>query len=203
MIVIFYRTLLKRATNLTPNEKILYSFLVSKSISQTGWALDAKTSKFDKDAMKHFFHHFGNWLGMCDINHSKMARELHFSRMMVISSLKKLESLGYIRNDGNIWRIFVNWELLNNGYFEMHNLDELSGDLAIFYAYLLSKGARFDYRIDTWKSKMAEDLGKTKIAITNLLNRLYRLGFAKRLSDGKLLIIRKTGAGIAANPRTN
>ena len=42
--------------------------------------------------------------------------------------------------------------------------------------------------MDTYKRKMALDLGTTTIAITKLLNRLYKLGLAKRLENGKLLI---------------
>lgn len=190
MKVIFYRILLKRAENLTPNEKILYSFLVSKSIAKSGWALNAKSGKFDKQAMSHFFRNFGNYIGMCDINHSKTARELHLSRMSIFNGFRKLEKFGYIKYDqrGGFWRVFVNWELLNGGYFELSRLDEVSGELALFYAYLLSKGERFNYCIDTWKTKMAEDMGITKVAITNLLNRLYKLGLAKRLDDGRLFI---------------
>ena len=58
----------------------------------------------------------------------------------------------------------------------------------IFYSYLLDKSKKYGYCIDTFKYKLAEELDKTKVSITKLLNRLYEKGFAERLKDGKLKI---------------
>ena len=40
-----------------------------------------------------------------------------------------------------------------------------------------------------FKAKIGEQIGKSKIAVTKLLNRLYDIGLAKRLDNGKLLIL--------------
>lgn len=188
MKVIFYRTLLNRAKNLMPNEKIMYSFLVSKSLSQTGWAFNEKERKLDKEALSYFFRNLGNWVPMCNITKAKMSKELCIGINTVTRNFCNLEKYGYIKNDGTNWWVFVNWELLSNGYFELYHLDKLKGDLAIFFAYIADKGSRHNYNIDTWKTQMAKDLDKTKLAITKLLNRLYRLDLAKRLDNGRLLV---------------
>lgn len=188
MKIIFYRTLLKKAKELTPNEKILYSFLVSKSLSHRDWAFKKGENKLDKENLSFFFRNFGNWFIMCTISKSRIAKELHVSRRNVIDGFKSLEQYGYIKFFKDHWRVYVDWNLLNGGYFEMHRLGEVNGMLAIFYAYIADKGSRHDYNIDTWKVQMARDLDTTFVAITNLLNRLYRLDLAKRLDNGRLLV---------------
>ena len=186
--IIFYRSLLKGMKELTPNEKILYSFLVSKALTHTKWSFNEKQGKLNKNALINFFKNQGNWLPICNTNHSKIARELHVSRRNVINGFKSLEQYGYIKFFKDHWRVYVDWKLLNGGYFELHRLGEVNGMLAIFYAYIADKGSRHDYNIDTWKVQMARDLDTTFVAITNLLNRLYRLKLAKRLDNGRLLV---------------
>lgn len=188
MKTIFYRYLLKNAEKLMPNEKILYSFLVSKSLTQTKWAFNEKDGKLDKEALSYFFNNFGNWIPMCNISKAQMSKELCVGINTITRNFSNLEKYYFIRFDGTCWRVFVNWTLLNGGYIELRHLDKLKGDLAIFYAYIADKGSRYNYSIDTWKTKMAEDLGKTTIAITKLLNRLYRLNLAKRLPNGRLQV---------------
>lgn len=189
MKIIYYRTLLKRAKNLTPNERILYSFLVAKSISSIEQIWDVNGDELNQDVLDEYFSEFGNWFKMCTLNHTKMAKELHLTRKTIINGLAKLEKLGYIRyNQYCELEIFINKELLKSGYFELYNINQLSGELVVFYSYLVNKGQQYDYCIDTFKYRLAEDLGKTTTAITKLLNRLYRLGFAERLDNGKLLI---------------
>ena len=75
-----------------------------------------------------------------------------------------------------------------HGYFELIKNEHLKGDLLIFYSYLLDKSKRYGYCIDPYTYKLAEETGKTETAITKLLNRLYRLGLAERLENGKLKI---------------
>lgn len=125
---------------------------------------------------------------MCNISKSRMSRELHISLNTIIRTFHDLEKNGYIKSCDGQWKVYVDWELLSGGYFELHRLGEVNGMLAIFYAYLADKGSRHDYNIDTWKVQMARDLDTTFIAITNLLNRLYRLNLAKRLDNGRLLV---------------
>ena len=53
MKIIFYRSLIGRAKNLTPNERMMYSFLVSKTIAQMGEHFD-----FEKHLMLNDLYDF-------------------------------------------------------------------------------------------------------------------------------------------------
>lgn len=184
MKIVFYRTLLKRARNLTPNERILYSFLAAKSITRLEQVFDVDGEKINEENLKDIIREGKERCELCEINNSKLARELHQTRKTIIEGKKHLKEHKYI---GNNW-IYISEELLEHGYFELVNADKLRGELLIFYSYLLNKAKKYEYRIDTYKYKIAEQIGKSEIAVTDMLNRLYRKGLAERMKDGKLLI---------------
>jgi len=186
--LIFYRNLLKDKKELTPNGKMVYSFLVSKSLLKNKLVFNTKGLRLYETMITNALRDKGNWIKMCNISKSRMSRELHISLNTTIRTFHDLEKNGYIKSCDGQWKVYVDWELLSGGYFELHRLGEVNGMLAIFYAYLADKGSRHDYNIDTWKVQMARDLDTTFIAITNLLNRLYRLNLAKRLPNGRLQV---------------
>lgn len=93
--------------------------------------------------------------------------------------------LGYIVGD----KIYVSKSLVEHGYFELVLTDKLCGELLIFYSYLVDKGSMYGYCIDTKKYKIGETFGKSKVAVTKLLNRLYEKGLAKRDEKGRLVIL--------------
>lgn len=191
MKVIFYRALLKGANNLTPTEKIVYSFLVSKSVSNTEFIFESDGTTISKASLDFYFNNEQwTWFDLHEINNSKLSIELHIARVTAIKCVSKLKELRLIKydNDDDCSYIYVNRELLDEGYFELQKLDIIGGDLVVFYSYLKNRGQRYGYCIDTFKNRMAQDLGKTTIAITRMLQRLYKLNLAKRLDNGKLLI---------------
>ena len=194
MKVIYYRTLIKIGKNITPEERILYSFLVSKSITYCNDFFNSDGTTINQDILSDSIN-YDHWLDMASINNTKIANELCITRQSVINAKQSLIEKNYIKCvSDERWFVYVNKELLENGYFELRGKENLKGDLLIFYSFLLDKSERFcykatkkcDYRIDTYKDKIAEEIGKTKIAVTKLLNRLYRIGYAKRLKNGKL-----------------
>lgn len=184
MKIVFYRSLLNRGKNITPSERILYSFLVAKSISRLDQIFESNGVTLNTEELVYQIKENNNRLDICNINHSKIATELHQTRKTVIDGMRHLQQLGFI---GDMW-IYVNQYLIENGYFELLHSDILKGELLIFYSYLRDKSAKYGYCIDTYKNMMAECFGKSKVAITKLLNRLYESGLAERLDNGKLLI---------------
>lgn len=184
MKVVFYRALLDRAKNITPSEKILYSFLVAKSIARLDCIFVVDGVAIDFDMLYSYIEDNANRIDICDLNHSKIARELHQTRKTIIDGLRHLKELGYI---GDNW-IFLDKRIVQGGYFELKHHDLLKGELLIFYSFLLSMSEKYDHCIDTYKAKIGEYIGKEKVAITKLLNRLYKAGLAERLANGKLLI---------------
>ena len=183
MKIVFYKTLLTRGRNITPTERIVYSFLVSKSITYFSDLFDSDGSCIDTEELYYTVEE-DHWLNLFPINNTRIASELNISRRSVIRCLQSLKDKRYIVDDC----IFVNKELLEQGYFELHHTDILTGELLIFYSYIKDKSQKYGGCIDTYKSVLAEQFATTKIAITKLLNRLYELGLVERLENGKLQI---------------
>lgn len=163
--VIIFRSLLSKK-DLKPTTKIVYSYLAAFAM--------AKGNKQES-----------SWYHLQISNITVLTKLLHISRKTYYSCIKELQEAGYERED----YIYVPKSLFEKGYFELYNLDKVKGELLIFYSYLKSKAERYGNIIDTFKTKLAEELNTTKTAITKLLNRLYKINLAKRLDDGKLLIM--------------
>lgn len=184
MKIVFYRTLLNRARNITPSERILYSFLVAKSISRLNDIFEKDGEKLDVEELMMQIKDNNNTIDLCEVSHSKISKELSQTRKTIIAGMNHLKELDYIGDD---W-VYVNEHLLEHGYFELKHREILTGELLIFYSYLCDKSQNYDYCIDTYKAKIGEQIGKTKIAITKYINRLSCIGLVKRLENGKLKI---------------
>lgn len=113
----------------------------------------------------------------------KRAKWLGISLKSYELSISLLKTLGYLNSSNEI--IF---KITNLKYFPLLLESGLKGELLVFYSYLKNKSEHFGGTIDTFKYKIAEEFRTTKIAVTNMLNRLYRKGFAERLENGKLKI---------------
>lgn len=186
---VFYKTLLNRGKNITANERILYSFLVSKSIMDMKDVFDIDGKTVNSDALLVMFDYYNNHIPLCKMSNRRISLELGVTRKSVIVGLRHLCMLGYIFNDnGEDLYIYANRELLEHGFFELLCDKGISGELLIFYSYLADKARQYGGLIDTYKDRIANDLGKTKVSVTKLLNRLYKLGLAERREDGSLFI---------------
>lgn len=111
-------------------------------------------------------------------NNTQIATVLNLSRKTVVDALKTINKSNWISNK----------HIVQGGYFELKHHDLLKGELLIFYSFLLSMSEKYDHCIDTYKAKIGKYIGKEKVAVTKLLNRLYKVELAERLANGKLLI---------------
>lgn len=184
MKIIFYKYLLTQAKELSPAERIVYSFLVSKSITLQDCMFDVEGDCLNIGDLYDCVDD-NPYLDLYPINNTQISKVLNISRKTAVRSIAKLKELGYIT--GNY--IKVTHDLLCYGYFELLRNDILSGELLIFYSYIKNRAIVYNGVIDTFKTKLAECLDTTKIAITKLLNRLYELNLAKRLNNGKLMVL--------------
>lgn len=184
MKVIFYKSLLTGRKDLTPTERIIYSFLVSKSIPQIEDLFDKDGSTIDTYYLYDYVEEH-NWIDLFAISIRKLAKELNISNQSVINSISKLRLLEYIKDD----KIYIDKDLISNGYFELQRLDVVSGQVLIFYSYLKDKSLRYGGKIDTYKVKLAEIFGLKIYSIKQYLTKLYSVNLIKRLDDGKLLIM--------------
>lgn len=183
MKIIFYRSLIGRAKNLTPNERMMYSFLVSKTIAQMGEHFD-----FEKHLMLNDLYDFlqekNNRLNVYEISYKKLADELNISFQSAINGYRSLIANKYIVNG----EIYISKELIENGYFIIPEIHRLKGEALLFYSFLKDRSRKYDGEIDTYRYKLAELFGVKEPTIKQLLSKLYKFRLIERLNNGKLKI---------------
>ena len=183
MKIVFYRNLLQVRDYLkTPNEKIVYSFLLSKAMFYNDF-FDADGQSLMMDDVRECLNEY-NYLGMYSYSVRRIASELNLSPTTVSSVIEKLKFDNIIKND----EIYVNFHIIKKGFFSLECPHGIKGELRIFYSFLKDKASQYNGSIDTFKYKLAEKYNTTETAVTKLLNRLYELKLAKRLPNGKLEI---------------
>lgn len=162
---VFYKSLFWN-NELTANDKIIYSFIVYKSY------YDNKTQ--DKNG----------YVLMREISYSYIQKCFGICKSCTVASMKKLKSFGFVKDD----KVKISG-LVESGYFKLYDTNpRIKGELMIFYSYIKHKSDYFGGYIDSFKYRIAEEMCITKIAVTKLLNRLYKLKLAKRMPNGKLKI---------------
>lgn len=184
MKLMFYKELLSEKVY-TPTEKIVYSFLIYKSIPLIDGAFISDGTESDCDLICESLENDEN-VAIYEISQRRLADILGISAKSVYNALESLYFYGDI--DKNEKTIRISKRLFVGKHFPLLIDSGLKSELLIFYSYLKNKNEYFGGVIDTFKYKLAEDFCTTKIAVTNMLNRLYRKGFAKRLENGKLKI---------------
>lgn len=184
MKIIFYKSLFDVGDKLTPTEKIVYSFLVSKSIPLIDSVFESDGVSIDTYSL---YSELDNspWIEMYNISIRKMAEALHITPQTVITSMRKLRVGRFIRGDN----IYVSRQILEQGYFELHRIEDLTGQQLIFYSFIKYKSRKYGGCIDTFRSKLAEQFGVSPYSIKQYLAKLHKMGFVRRLEDGKLQIL--------------
>lgn len=182
MKVIFYRHLIYSHDELSPTEKIVYSFLVSKSVLHLDDVFDKDGQHIDIDEPLYFDDE--SYVDIFKINNCKLSNILGITRRTIITCYEHLAYYGYINDD----KILISKQMIKEGYFELVNNDNLSGELWIFYSYLKDRAAYCGGTIYGTKAKLADDYHSTLIAITKLMNRLYKLNLIKRIDNNKITI---------------
>lgn len=181
---VFYKSLLRGAPHLTPTERIIYSFLVSKSITYMDEVFDKYGLCLNMSDLDDILS-TNEYIDLYPINFRRLSHELNISLRNIAYGIEKLRKNNYIKDNS----IYVNKLLIESGYFELSDDKRLKGELLIFYSYLKHKAEKYGGCIDTFRYKLAEEIGSTKIAVTKLINRLYKLSLAKRLENNKLMIL--------------
>ena len=182
---VFYRNLLSdhKVEMLTPNQKIVYSYAISKAIIKI-------TDLFNKDGegidMSYFdFAECNNNVIELDFevkNWGKLANDLGISRRSMIDIKTSLSTYGFI--DDN--RVYFHRDILSNGYFRLMCGCGLSKMLLILYSWLYEKSKSFDFTVDTYEWHIAKQFNLSLSNIENMMSRLSQKGYVTRLfnSDG-------------------
>ena len=185
MYYVFYRNLLSdhKVEMLTPNQKIVYSYAISKSIIKI-------KDLFNKDGecidMSYFdFSECNNNVIELDFevkSWGKLANDLGISRRSMIDIKTSLSTYGFI--DDN--RVYFDKCILSSGYFRLIFGCGLSKMLLILYSWLYEKSKSFDFTIDTYEWCIAKQFNLSLSNIENMISRLSKKGYVTRLfnSDG-------------------
>ena len=183
MRIVFYRSLLHSGYNLTANERILYSFLASKSIMNMDNAFAQDGKNLNYDTLGYIFED-DSYVQMSYFSINTLSSILGISRRCIIDSLNMLKMMRIIDGDS----ILIDRGFIDEGYFELDTESGTKGELLIFYSFLKDKSSRYGCCIDTFKCKLAEQSDKSTISVKKMLNKLYKMGLIERMDDGKLKI---------------
>lgn len=164
--VIFFRSLLTN-NDMTPSEKIVYSAY-------------AALAMYENHEVKEEWYPF-------PVDHiNKFYKKLQMSRETVRTALNSLRDKGIVKDNS---LIHIPKSLYEQGYFELHRLEDLTGQQLIFYSFIKHKSKKYGGCIDTFRSKLAEQFGVNPYSIKQYLAKLHKMGFVRRLEDGKLMIL--------------
>ena len=177
---------------LTPNQKIVYSYAISKSIiknpdlfNKDGDGIDMSYLDFaecDNNVISLDFE-VKSW--------GKLANDLGISRRSMTDIKASLFTYGFI--DDN--QVYFDRDILSSGYFRLICGCGLSKMLLILYSWLYEKSKSFNYTIDTYEWYIAKQFNLSLSNIENMMSRLSKKGYVTRLlnndgSYGKLKINR-------------
>ena len=200
MYYVIYRKLLSDTKwgMMTPNQKIVYSYAISKSIikitdlfNKDGEGIDTSLLDFaeGKNNVISLEFELKNW--------SKLANDLGISRRSMTDIKTSLSSYGFVTDN----RVYFDKDILSSGYFRLICGCGLSKMLLILYSWLYEKSKSFDFTVDTYEWHIAKQFNISLSNIENMMSRLSQKGYVTRLfnsdgSYGKLKINQVNGNGI-------
>lgn len=168
---------------MTANERIVYSFLASKSITNMDDAFACDGKNLNSDTIEYIFED-DSYIPLSYFSINTLSSILGISRRCIIDSLNVLKSYGIIEEDN----ILIKRSFIDDGFFELDIKSGTKGELLIFFSFLKDKSSRYGYCIDTFKCKLAEQSDKSMVSVKKMLNKLYKTGLIERMDDGKLKI---------------
>lgn len=168
---------------LTPNQKIVYSYAISKAIIKIPDLFNKDGDGIDMSYIDSA--ECGNNVMSLDFevkSWGKLANDLGISRRSMTDIKAYLFTYGFI--DDN--RVYFDRDILSSGYFRLICGCGLSKMLLILYSWLYEKSKSFDFTIDTYEWYIAKQFNLSLSNIENMISRLSKKGYVTRLfnSDG-------------------
>lgn len=193
--MVFYREFLKYEW-LNANEKIVYSYLIYKSLTKCEYAFngDNGLGVFDFSQVKEAIEFDEeSFIDCIECSYNTIAKDLCITRRTAINVVGSLKDRGLVRewvDEDGITRkeIKVILDDITKGYYKFYTSEICNGSLAIFYSYLISKSEYRKAPIDTWTCKLAEDFHTSQDNIKKMLSRLMKKGLVYRDSNRHLVI---------------
>lgn len=183
MNVIFYTCLFGNKNLPEINDKITYSYLVYKSISEIESIFDYE-GNFNQETLMEYFDEY-NYSTLYEISPYKIAKDLSLSINTVKARLRYLTQSKIIDCNNNIY-IFP--AIKNSTYFKLEMETGLKGNDLVVYSFLLGKAERFHGKITTYNGIQCKELGMSKKNYEKVLCNLSKKGFIHRDKNNALLI---------------
>ena len=194
---VFYSGLLDDYCGLTPAEKIVYSFMVYKSICRLDGVFDKETGQLDTCIVKEEIENCNNILELpYEFYHNGrfeaggiISESTNVSTGMVSYVLTSLEQKGLLSLRSETIKVkYIEFDR----FFELMSgtSDKLRGELLIFYSWLVYLTRNYNGTLKMTKEKIASYYydGCTLDTIKSLIKRLMKLGFVERDEYRRLIL---------------
>ncbi|SDJ13408.1 hypothetical protein SAMN05192582_11306 [Bacteroides ovatus] len=183
MNTVFYTCLFGNKYLPEINDKIIYSYLVYKSISEIDGIFDYE-GNFNQETLMEYFNEY-NYSTLYEISPYKIAKDLSLSINTVKARLRYLIQSKIIDFNNNIY-IFP--AIKNSTYFKLEMGTGLKGNDLVVYSFLFGKAERFHGKITTYNGIQCKELGMSKKNYEKVLCSLSQKGFIYRDKNNALLI---------------
>lgn len=183
MNAVFYTCLFGNNNLPEINDKIIYSYLVYKSISEIESVFDYE-GNFNQEALMEYFEEY-NHLALCEISPYRISKDLSLSINTVKSRLRYLIQFKILDCNNNLC-IFP--EIKDSAYFKLEMETGLKGNDLVVYSFLLGKAERFHGKITTYNGIQCKELGMSKKNYEKVLCSLSRKKLIYRDKNNALSI---------------
>lgn len=188
---IFYKGLLPKRLGLSASERIVFSCIVYHALANLDDVWDKESGKFDELSVKeygdtfelpsHFFNYEDKFCFGVTIS-----KRTGVSQPTVSRAIKKLCELGYLDFEK---KLVYHQYIYTNGYFELVENVKLSGELLIFYSWLIDiKGD--GHIIFASRDKLASLYHVQMQDVRDYIKRLKELDLVERDKRNNQLIIK-------------
>lgn len=181
--MVYYKYLFHNMRELSPNEGLVYSTLLSHSLMESeNFLLDGT---FSNDRAKLFAEDNGGYIDYQPLSTRQIMNRTDFSFPTVKKIVENLKDKHIIGKDF----ILCPPELLDGGYLKVPKGTKLKGQQLLFYSYIIDLCSRYGGATDKWAYRMKEDCNLTsEDNVYFIIKQLKEKGFLERLSDRRLKI---------------
>lgn len=187
MRLVFYNCLFGDKHFRETNDKIIYSYLVYKSLVTIDGVFQNQDNAFDFEVISDFWS-YNNYTEVYRFSYSKAASDLKMSVNTIKSRMKVLQQIGAIRFNGDYLLVGYTSGIKSSKYFDLLIDTNLKGEKLIVYSYLKYKSKSYNNIITTFDKTQAEEFAISKKHYQKILCELYNDKLIERLPDGRLKI---------------
>lgn len=187
--LIYYKRLFAYRQRQSASERIVYSFLVYNAICEMDDVWDKETGKYNQDVMQSIDDYIQIPIYFLNERHevkvNALAKQLGLGKATISRIIERFKTNGiishgrYIRHDG----------IYKDGYFTLSTNEKLSGELLIFYSWLLDLTKEKETKaIYSSMIRLGELYNGKMEEIRDYLQRLKKLGLVERDEYKRLIL---------------